>query len=65
MPTDLLLNELRAACERMGRMAAIDDLAKWRTTSDTDRLNRLEYPVLDPAAAAERGGALLSELGIR
>ncbi len=61
---DRLMNELRAACERMGQRGAIDDLTEWRITSDADRLSRLEQPTPDSAAAAKQGQALLSDLGI-
>lgn len=59
---DRLMDQLREACARMGQRDAVSDLESWRDESETDRLHRLEYPIIDPKGAVRRGRELLAEL---
>ena len=61
---DRLMDQLREACDRMGQRDAAADLESWREESETDRLHRLEHPIIDPKGAARRGRKLLTELGL-
>lgn len=61
---DRLMDELRAACARMGARNGVDDLRAWREASDADRTRRLEQPEIDPATVDRRGRELLDALGI-
>lgn len=61
---DRLMDQLREACARMGQRDAVADLESWREESETDRLHRLEHPIIDPKGAARRGRKLLTELGL-
>lgn len=61
---DRLMDELRAACARMGERDGVADLRAWRDASDADRSRRLEPPAIDPATVEQRRRELLDALGI-
>ena len=62
---DRLMDQLREACARMGQREAASDLEDWREESEADRLQRIEYPVINTKGAERRGRELLTELGLK